>query len=456
MSSASYEDKGGASGPLGGSSDGVSTADWALRQDIAKALRSGTVPPAGLERLAVGLEPQVAAIEELLELAATGRSAYKFLQGGYGAGKTFLSTLAASRAVEKGFLSSSVVISRAETPLYRLEQVYRKICLELRTASHPRGALQSVLDRWLYRLEEQVIEIDGIDERDPRFYSAVAQRVDRLLGPLGERAGRMVACLRAYHRCQLEENYADGRALLDWLCGDPKVAASVKRLAGVTGTLDSTDAGIFLRGLLELVRASGHRGLLVVLDEVETISALRRPERQKSLEVLRTLVDALDKNEYPGLVLLVTGTPDLFEGHNGVPSLAPLHDRIKVVFSEDRPDNLRMPLIRLRPFDATRLRAVARKVKELYPATRPERIERRIDEALIGDMVDVFTQGFGGSIEVVPRLFLREFLQLLDLVDQHDYDPRRQYSFDPDRVAEVPLTDEERQHLQAQTRTLYL
>lgn len=434
----------------------MSQPDRMVCEDIVMALRSGTVPAVGLEHIAVGLDAEIQAIEELFEYAAAGRSAYKFIRGAYGAGKTFLSTLAGSRALDQGFLSSSVVISRVDTSLYKLDQVYRKLCLELCSRSHPRGALQSVLDRWLYSLEDRVIEFDGLSEHDPGFIDAVGRKVEQVLQPLGEKAGRMVACLRAYHKCQMDEDYASSRALLDWMSGDPKVSSSVTRVAGIRGALDSTDALVFLRGLLELIRATGHKGLVLVLDEVETVSTQPRPQRLKSLEVLRTLIDALDKNEYPGLVLLITGTPDFFEGSQGVPELAPLHDRIRVDFSDERPDNLRMAQIRLRSFDAARLLAVARKVKEIYPAKNPERIARRVDEALIQDMVKTFTEGFGGEVTVVPRLFLREFLQVMDLVDLHDYDPRRQYSFNADRVAEGSLTPEEEQFLDQEAKALFL
>jgi adenosylhomocysteinase len=313
-----------------------------------------------------------------------------------------------------------------------------------------------LIDRWLYSIEEKVIQFDGLEEDDPRFGQAVAEKVEQALAPLGERAGRMVACLRAYHHCQLEGDYANSRALLDWLSGEDKVASTVKRIAGVTGSLGPTDALVFLRGLLELIRTAGYKGLVLVLDEVETISRQRSPERIKSLEVLRSLVDALDKNEFPGLVLLVTGTPDFFEGPAGIPSLEPLHDRIRVAFDDRSEDNLRMPQMRLRSFDSARLLRVARKVKEIYPATNPERIARKADEALIQDMAELFTKGFGGRVEVVPRLFLREFIDILDKIDLNDFDPRSQYSFDADRVAETSLTPEEQQYLNPEARAVYL
>jgi hypothetical protein len=431
-----------------------SNIDPMVAQDIFKALRSGTVPPHGLEHFAVGLDDLMAALEEEFAYVASGRCVYRFIRGSYGSGKTFLSSLLSSRALEAGFLTSNVVVTTAETQLYKLHQIYRKACLNLSTTSHRGGALQSLIDRWLYQLEERVVEFDGIDEEDERFLQAVAGKAEQALQPLGERAGRMLACLTAYHKCQMNGAFGDAKALLDWMSGEEKVGHQVKRLANVTGTLDNSDALIFLRGLLELIRAAGHKGLVLVLDEVEIISRLHRPERLKSLEVLRTLVDAIDKNEFPGLMLLITGTPDLFD--ETMPALPPLHDRIKIEFSETKPDNLRMPQVRLKSFDAQRLLLVARRLKEIFPAKNPERIQRRVDEALIQDMVAAITKGFGGTVEVVPRLFLREFVQTLDRVDQHDYDPRAEYSFDADRVAEDVLTPEEREYLDEAAKGIYL
>jgi hypothetical protein len=433
----------------------MSPLDHVLKVDIAKALRSGTVPASGLEHFAVGLDPLAAAFREDFAHVGSGRSGYRFLRGAYGSGKTFFSTLVASEALEAGFLTSHVVISGFDTPLFKLAGVYRRICGNLCSRSHSSGALQSVIDRWLHHLEDALIEVDGIDESSPDFEASVAARVEQALSPVGDKAGRLVSCLRAYHRLQAQDDYANARALLDWMAGEPKVSADIKKLAGVTGTLDNTDALVFLRGLLEVIRAAGHKGLVLVLDEVETVTRQRRPERLKSLEVLRGLVDALDKNEFPGLLLIVTGTPELFEGAQSIEALEPLYQRLRVDFHPDRPDNLRLPQVRLHPFDEARLLLVARRVKEIYPATHPDRIARRVDESLIQSMVSHLTEGFGGRIEIVPRLFLREFVQVLDLVDLHDYDPRAQYRFDMDRVAEG-LNDEERACLQGQARDLYL
>jgi hypothetical protein len=426
----------------------LKTIDRATATGIINALRAGTVPSEGLEHFAVGLESQMGVLREQREWVASGRSAFKFVRGGYGSGKTFLTSLAAAEALQANFLVSKVVISGADTPLYRLSSVYRSLCQNLSLTDRKGGSLQTLVDRWLFRLEDQVIEIDGMDEDDPGFADAVAKKVETNLVRVGEKAGRLSVCLKAYHKAKFENRFSDARGLLDWMGGDNKVGFDVKKLADVTGRVESWDVVPFLRGWLELMDGSGYAGLLVVLDEVETILRLRRPERMKSLEVLRQLIDAIENNELPGLHLVMTGTPDFFDGPQGVPSLQPLHERIRVTGHGEEPTNLRQPQISLPVLDRERLRSVAGKIRELYPSAHPEMLETKVPDAFIAALVDNMTEGFGGRVEVVPRLFLREFVHILDLVDQHpDYDPLRSYKFERERLESEFMNSAEREAL---------
>ena len=104
-------------------------------------------------------------------------------------------------------------------------------------------------------------------------------------------------------------NAATADALAAWLGGQPHVAASAKRSAGIRGELDHFGAMGFLQGLLEVLRDAGHPGLLLVLDEVETLQRVRSDVRDKALNAMRQLLDEIDSGRYPGLYLMITGTP---------------------------------------------------------------------------------------------------------------------------------------------------
>ena len=66
---------------------------------IFKSLRDGTVPQAGLEAFAVGIEHHRKELQRKLVEVETGEGGVKFLRGGYGCGKTFMARLVVGDAL---------------------------------------------------------------------------------------------------------------------------------------------------------------------------------------------------------------------------------------------------------------------------------------------------------------------------------------------------------------------
>jgi hypothetical protein len=211
------------------------------------------------------------------------------------------------------------------------------------------------------------------------------------------------------------------------------VAAAAKRSAGIRGELDHFGAMAFFQGLLEILRDAGHPGLLLVLDEVETLQRVRSDVRDKALNSLRQLLDEIDAGRYPGLFLLITGTSAFYDGPSGVPRLAPLAQRLATDFSTDpRFDNPRAVQVRLPGFDRDALLILGVKVRDLYAggAAEPDRVAKTVDDAYVGELADAVTGALGGKVGVAPRVFLKKLVaDVLDRVDQFgDFDPRRHYA----------------------------
>lgn len=409
---------------------------------IVNALRSGLVPAQGLEHFATGLDTLLDAVNEELDFVATGKGAAKWLRGEYGTGKTFAARSLCARARQRGFATSEVQISINDTPLHHLEAVYRRLIERLETAADGPNAFQAIIEGWLYQIGDEVMRLKGLGEDDPGFADATEQRLEDKLADLSRRNPAFAQVLRAYHRANHDSDFATAQGLLAWLAGQPHTERSILRAAGTRGKVDGQASLTFLAGLLQLLRQSGYSGLVVVLDEVETIQRMNVQTREKSLNALRQLMDMLAKEELPGLYLVVTGTRDFFEGYKGLKGLAPLYQRVQVTFSEDpRWDNLRAPQVRLLPFTEERLLTVGRRVRALYPAKNPARIQTRVDDRFLGALVSQVTLGFGGKVALAPRLFLRELVDVMDRVDLHvDYDPADHYHLELD---DGKLTPEE-------------
>ncbi|MDZ5442179.1 BREX system ATP-binding protein BrxD [Micromonospora sp. 4G57] len=419
----------------------------ARRREVIDALRRGAVPSAGLDLFAVGLDRFTTAVGEDLDTVATGGSVFKAVRGEYGSGKTFFTRWIAERAKRANFATAEVQISENETPLHKLETVYRRLTERLTTSTFPPSALRPVVDGWFYALEEDVLATGEVAADDSDALDrAVGVLLDQRLAAVSRTAPAFAAALRGYRTASLARDPATAEAVLAWLGGQPHVAASARRVAGVRGDLDHFAALSFLQGLLAVLRDSGHPGLLLVLDEVETLQRVRSDARDKALNALRQLIDEVHSGRFPGLYLVITGTPAFYEGPQGVQRLAPLAQRLAVDFTtEPRFDNPRAVQIRLAGFTVDSLVELGGRVRDLYAdgSAAPERVRSLVDDAYLRDLARAVAGGLGGKVGVAPRLFLKKLVgDVLDRVDQFAaFDPRQHYAL---TLSATEMTDVER------------
>jgi len=404
------------------------------RQEIIDALRRGTVPQFGLDAFAVNLDNFEATLTDELGKVKGGSAVFKAVRGEYGSGKTFFARWLQERAKQLRFATSEVQISETETPLHRLETVYRRVAERLSTANARSGALRSVIDSWFYVLEQDVLAEGRIAESDEdALVAATNDLMEKRLAEITREAPAMSMALRGYRRALAAGEHATADALIAWLGAQPNVAAAAKRYAGIKAEIDHFGALGLLQGLLVILRDSGHSGMLLVLDEVETLQRVRSDVRDKGLNALRQLIDEVDAGRFPGLYLLITGTPAFFEQPLGIARLLPLQQRLQVDFSGDpRFDNPRAIQIRLQGFDLGSLTGVGTKVRDIFAsgAEDPARITSVVDDAYIADLARAVTGRLGGKIGVAPRLFLKKLVSdVLDRVELHaGFDPRQHYA----------------------------
>ena len=411
------------------------------RREIIDALRIGAVPRRGLDLFAVGLDRFEKAIDEELDAVAAGRGKFKAVRGEYGTGKTFFARWLEHRALQKGFATTLVQISETDTPLYRMETVYRRAVEALQTREWSDGAFRSLVDRWFFNLEEEVLAT-GVSDADA-VARAVGDLLELRLASVSKTQPQFAAALRACHTARVKEDHAISEGLVAWLMGQPNVGAGIKRAANLKGDLDHDGAAGFLRGLLEVLKQTGRKGLVLVLDEVETIQRVRADSREKSLNAIRQLIDDLIADRYPGLYVLITGTPQFFDGPQGVKRSVPLAQRLHTEFGDDpKFDSSRAPQLRLQPFDIDKMVVVGKRVRDLYPSEAPARVVATVNDEIVRSVAKGVAGQLGGKVGIAPRIFLKRLVGLLDQVEEHaDFDPRTHFKL---VVSATEMTEEER------------
>ncbi len=422
------------------------------RLEIIDALRRGTVPQNGLDAFAVGLEQFNDTIANELDTAAKGGSIFKAVRGEYGSGKTFFSRWIQERGKKQGFATSEIQISEADTPLHKLETIYRRAMERLSISGIAKGAFRNIIDSWFFTLEEDILSAGFDDEpNEEQLEEKTNWLMEQRLAAISGTAPIFAVVLRTYRKATIENDFILADGLISWLTGHPQVAADIKRKAGIKGEVDHFAALNFFQGLLLILKDSGHPGLILVMDEVETLQRVKSDVRDKGLNALRQLIDDLDNGRFPGLYLLITGTPAFYDGPQGVQRLPPLAQRLYTDFSTDACfDNPRAIQIRLKGFDIQSLVQLGIRIRGIYAAMteNKDRLQLMADNAYIESLAKAVTGNLGRRVGIVPRLFLKKLISdVLDRIDQFpDFNPRHDYKL---TIVDSELSEIERNALAA-------
>ena len=222
------------------------------------------------------------------------------VSGDFGSGKSHLLTYLEDQALAQNFVCSKVAISK-ETPFYNLGDVF-KAAVSAGAMPNRRGRL----------IEELALQLQSDSDRYADFFRWANDAAASRLSPLflasllvhqqagdpernqeienfwaGEKGGRITALINAGLReIRQRQNYPFRM---------PKVAELHPQR---------------LRFFVELIKAAGYAGWVVLLDELELVAAYSLLQRGRSYAELSRWLGQTAGLAYPGLVVVGTVTDD--------------------------------------------------------------------------------------------------------------------------------------------------
>jgi hypothetical protein len=280
------------------------------RRRAVEALRSGVPSWDGVAVLGSGQPVVEDRFTTLLErLSGPGWSAAAspglLLGGGFGAGKSHLLTHLSHLAMASGFVVSTVVISK-ETPLYDPVKVFR-------------AATQTALDpaRAHGVLADSAAELDP----DTPRYAELSRWVNSPASCLDERFPATLLCHERLRGGDVPGSDETVDALVRFWGGEPLRMAELRRTlrsVGAAGLYSFTPvtarelARQRFRFAARLLRAAGHKGWVILFDEVELIGRYSLLQRGRSYAELARWLSG--QAEDPGMPLIaVFAMTDDFE-----------------------------------------------------------------------------------------------------------------------------------------------
>lgn len=370
---------------------------------IIEGLRKGIVPTEYVSFFTVGRQNWLKFVEEDLDCyIANGGGKVRFINGDYGDGKTHFMSVIQQLSLQKNFASSFVVLTR-DVPIHKFEVVYQEIVSQLRGNFEGVG-IRAAINHWI---KEQ-----KIDEQD---LGALSTSLREIPGMGLDFANALIGLLQVHSSPSSEEENKneDPEVLYQWFEGKKVAKKDLKRFH-VFELLNKTNSKQFLQSLIVFLKMAHHNGLILFLDELETVLAQGASIRNAAYENIRLLMDNTEHAQY--LQLFFSLIPDVLLSEKGFKSYDALWSRVRTVGDSDDL-NYRSTLVDLHktPLRLQEMVDLGLSLRKIHEISYRWSAEYSVPNNLIASMCEK-QEEMGVLSEV--RLFIKQMIRCLDLTEQ--------------------------------------
>ncbi|MBR4741484.1 MAG: DUF2791 family P-loop domain-containing protein, partial [Desulfovibrio sp.] len=197
-----------------------------IAQTVINSLKGGVVPRTGLPYITVGRKEEIDALLHDVDIIAEGGASFRFIVGKYGSGKSFLLQTIRNYVMGKNF----VVLDCDLSPERRLVgnkgqglATYRELVRNMATKTKPEGgALNLILDRWLNKLQQDVLTETDLTVDNPQVTVHVEKKIANVVAQLNElvHGFDFSKLLTLYYRAHKNGDEQTQAAVLKWFRGE--------------------------------------------------------------------------------------------------------------------------------------------------------------------------------------------------------------------------------------------
>lgn len=380
---------------------------------IIEGLRKGLVPVEYVSFFTVGRQNWLRFVEEdLNQFIAEGGTKVRFVNGDYGDGKTHFMSVIRQLALQNQFAASFVVLTR-EIPIHKFEQIYQEIVTQLQGNFKGIG-IRALLKHWVDGQTQLQINHETLLQQLSETSKMDLNFAHALIGLLQPHVSLVKTGQGAQNLQEVSEEPLDPKELLyQWFEGKKVPKKDLARF-NIFETLNKSNSKHFLQSFIALLKLTGHKGLVLLLDELETVLAQGTSVRNAAYENIRLLMDNAEQTEY--LHLFFSLIPDVLLAEKGFKSYDALWSRIRTVGNSEGL-NYRGTLIDLHktPLKHQELLELGVFLRRIHEISYRWDARTTLSDALIAEMCQK-QEEMGVLSEV--RLFIKQMIRSLDMAEQ--------------------------------------
>jgi hypothetical protein len=392
---------------------------------VLNSLKGGVVPRVGLEYVQVGRTSEINALLHDVELIEDGGSAFRFVAGKFGAGKSFLLQTIRNHVMDRGF----AVIDADLSPERRFSgtkgqglATYRELIRNMSTKTRPEGgALPLILEKWLSGImAETAGEIDSDSEG---FNAAVKRRIFSVTNEIEGMVNgfEFAKALSSYYDAYKTGDDEKKSAIMRWFRAEYTTKTESKAACGINFIITDESWYDFIKLFALFLKRAGYKGLYVMIDELAYLYNLHnRTTRQNNYEkILAMYNDALGgKARHMGIIM--GAIPQCIDDtEKGIFSYGALRSRLtEGKFSGGDTRDLLAPIIRLKPLSFEEMYVLLEKLALLHGTLYGYAPD--IKETEYVDFLKAEYERIGAAEQITPREIIRDFIEVLNILSQSE------------------------------------
>ena len=398
-----------------------------IAQTVLNSLKGGVVPRIGLPYITVGRKNEIEALLHDVDIISEGGASFRFICGRYGSGKSFLLQTIRNYVMDRGFIVADADLS----PERRLQgtkgqglATYRELISNLSTKTKPEGgALTLILDRWISAVQLEALQETGLSPDDPALAAATDKKIYAVTASVSElvHGFEFAKLLSAYYRSYINDDEETKSKVVRWFRGEYSLKSEAKEALGVNMIITDDDWYDYLKLFAAFFRLAGYTGMFIMIDELVNIYKIPNSiTRQYNYEKILTMYNDTLQGKAKYLGILMGTTPQALEDkRRGIYSYEALRSRLaEGRFSKPGARDLLAPVIRLEPLTAEEMLVLCEKLADMHSGLYG--YNRAVTTEDLVSFIKIEYGRIGADQNITPREVIRDFIELLDLLYQHE------------------------------------
>ena len=386
------------------------------RDTVVQALRAGVVPRAGQHLIQVGRSRELETLIQDIDRIAAGGSAFRFVIGEYGSGKTFFLNLVRAVALEKKL----VVVGADLNPDRRLHatggqarSLFSELMKNAATRTKPEGgALPSVIEKFV---STAVSEAKVAQETPEAVIRRKLEQISEMVNGYD-----FAAVVLAYWKGFESGDDNLKAAAIRWLRGEFSTKTEAREALGVRTIIDDASFYDQLKLFARFVRLAGYSGLLVCLDEMVNLYKLSNSQARNANyeQILRIFNDSL-QGSAEGVGFLLGGTPEfVLDPRRGLYSYQALQSRLaENTFAKNGLADFSGPVLRLASLSQENFFVLLEKLRDVF--AYGDSAKYLVPDEALPAFMDHCHKRVGEAYFRTPRTTITAFINLLAVLEQN-------------------------------------